>query len=277
MATNTYFNNYTYGRHQSLQDDLLIEAIKQFGIDLKYMPRTVFNQDMLLGEDPLSRFSTAVDIEMYVKNTTSFDGDQEFLGKFGLELRDSITLVLAKKRWEQITNERLMDEIGYNYQLQTANTAAYGNSHSILLEAGSANGYSITSPRPMEGDLIYFHPSSSIFEIKFVGVEDPFYPHGKRHLYTLKCEQFRYSSEQLRTGNTTIDAAETSHSLDLQLFQYLTEDGDNLQDEESTSYLIQEFRIETQAKIANNEYIMKHAPTFLSFSETNPFGQDDRM
>ena len=84
MTTNKYFNNFTYGREQDTQDDLIVESIKIYGQDVKYMPRTLVKEDDLFGEDILSKFETAVDLEMYIKNTTGFEGEGDFLSKFGL-------------------------------------------------------------------------------------------------------------------------------------------------------------------------------------------------
>ena len=135
----------------------------------------------------LSKFQEAIDIEMYLKSMEGFEGDGQFLSKFGLEIRDQVTFTLASKRWDQITTEKLVDEVGFNYQVETANTGAYSNSHSFLLESGTANGYSITSSRPNEGDLIFFPLNEKLYEIKFVEHEEIFYPHGKLYTYDLSC------------------------------------------------------------------------------------------
>ena len=70
MTTNKYFRPFTYGRQQDLAEDLIIQAIKIYGLDVKYLPRTLNNPDPLLGEDPASSFDYAVDIEMYIKGTS---------------------------------------------------------------------------------------------------------------------------------------------------------------------------------------------------------------
>ncbi len=63
MATNVYFNNFAYGREQDLVEDLTIEAIKIYGHNVKYLPRTKVNVDLLFGEDTLSKFDEAIDVE----------------------------------------------------------------------------------------------------------------------------------------------------------------------------------------------------------------------
>ena len=275
MTTNKYFNNFNYGREQDTADDLIVESIKIYGQDVKYMPRTLVKEDDLFGEDTLSTFDNAVDLEMYIKNTTGFEGEGDFLSKFNLEIRDQITFTLARKRWDQIRTEKLIDEVGYNYQVETANTGAYANSDSFLLESGTANGYSITSTRPNEGDLIFFPLNEKLYEIKFVEHEEIFYPHGKLYTYDLTCELFTYSSERLDTGNTAIDSLELEYSADQLMYQFTLENGDTLSDEDG-DYIIQEYRLETTDNAANNEFFTQQSFEYIDFSESNPFSEVDR-
>ena len=68
MAINKYFNNFGVAREQDLVEDLTIESIKMYGINMKYLPRTITKLDHLYGEDILSTFDVAADLEMYIKN-----------------------------------------------------------------------------------------------------------------------------------------------------------------------------------------------------------------
>jgi len=169
MAKNPYFKYR--GSEQSLVNDLTIEAIKIHGQDMVYIPRTYVDIDQLFGEDVLSKFEEGNNIEMYIDSYDGFEGEGDFIAKFGLEIRDSITLVVSKKRFEQTM------------------------SHSNIT-------------RPREGDLIYFPLSKSIFEIKFVEHENPFYQVGNLYTYKLSCDLFRYSHGEINTGFSDIDSAE---------------------------------------------------------------------
>lgn len=275
MALNKYFRYYSYGREQDTAEDLIIESIKQYGLDVKYLPRTLVNQDFLFGEDALSRFNTAVDVEVYIKNVQGFEGEGDFLSKFNLEIRDQLTITMARKRFSQVATEKLLTEEGYNYQLEEANTNSWGNSSCILLEAGNANGYSITSSRPLEGDLIFFPLNNKLYEIKFVEHESIFYQHGKLYIYDLTCELFDRDS-RLRTGNTSIDAIETTYSMDVLNYQVLDEDGYAVLTEDG-GYLLQEFRLETTAPMANNEIMQQKSREYVNWSEQNPFSETDRF
>lgn len=277
MTTNKYFRPFTFGRQQDLAEDLIIQSIKIYGLDVKYLPRTLVNVDPLLGEDPSSKFEYAVDIEMYVKNTQQFEGQGDFLSKFNLEIRDQITFVMARKRWEQITNEKVLTEVGYNIQLEDADTGRWANSVALRLESGSANGYSLTSSRPLEGDWIYFPLNKKIYEVKFVEHENIFYQHGKLYTYELTCELVdRIGDLDIITGNTEIDAIGDRYSQDILNYQITLESGDGSILNEDGESILWEYRIETQNKTANNEYFTQKSFDYIDFSERNPFSEVDR-
>lgn len=172
MAKNSYFRR-NIGSEQRLIEDLTVEAIKMHGEDMVYIPRTLMNEDKLFGEDTQSKFDDGYSLEMYIESADGFEGDGDFVSKFGLEIRDSVSLVFAKKRFEQVV---------------TVNEASI--------------------PKPREGDLIYFPLSKGLFEIKFVEHENPFYQLGKLHTYKVSCELFVYSHEEIDTGYSDIDALE---------------------------------------------------------------------
>ena len=286
MATNVYFNNFSYAREQDLVEDLTIESIKVYGHNVKYMPKSIQEIDHLFGEDKLLKYETAADVEMYVKNVEGFEGEGEFMSKFGVQLNDQLTLTVARKRFDQIRTEKLTTEVGYNYLQESANTDSpsrqflTGNNHteSIVLETGTTgvNAYSITANRPQEGDLIFFPLVNKIFEIKFVEHEDIFYQTGRLQSYDLRCELFKYSSEQIRTGNTDIDSIETAGTLDTLLYELLLENGDNLLEEDGDS-LIQEYQLFTQDAGANNSFFQSEGESIIDFSERNPFSEVDRF
>lgn len=175
MTINSYFTQGTTGE-RNLIEDLIIESLKIYGQELYYIPRTLVSKDDILGEDRLSRFTSSYPIEMYFENVDSFDGQGAFIQKFGLMMEQSATLVVSRRRWEQLIGN-------------------FGNT--------------IIPSRPCEGDLIYFPLTKGLFEIKFVKHQDPFYQLGKLYTYKLQVELFQYSSEQIDTGVAAIDAFET--------------------------------------------------------------------
>ena len=170
MARNPYFREYT--GEQDLAEDLTIEIIQTMGKDMVYIPRKLMNEDKLFGEDTVSKFDDGYELEMYVASVDGFEGEGDIISRFGLEIRDRMSLVVSKKRFQ--------DEVG-----------VYEN---------------VT--RPKEGDLIYFPLSKTLFEINFVEHENPFYQHGKLYTYVLSCEVFTYSQEEIDTGYNEIDTVE---------------------------------------------------------------------
>ena len=285
MAVNKYFNNFAYPREQDLVEDLVIESIKIYGHDMKYIPRTVIKRDNLFGEDTLSQFNSAADIEMYIKNVDGFEGEGDFLSKFGLEIRDQMTMTVARKRFDQIRSEKLMTEVGYNFVQEAGSTTtpfkrflantAFSN-FNIELEEGTANNYSISSSRPQEGDLLYFPMVDKLFEIKFVEHESVFYQTGRLQTYDLRCELFEYSSEQIDTGFNEIDKVEDELSLDILVYELTLEDGSGNYNLEDDGALLYEHTIETTDAQANNEFFQTQVSSIIDFSESNPFSEIDR-
>ena len=215
---------------------------------------------------------------MYVNNITGTEGEGDLLSKFGFEIRDTLKLTVSRKRWSQIRTEKLVDEDGYNIQDESANTGSFANTSAILPETASANGYSIASSRPMEGDLIFIpfiNRTGAVYEIKHVNQEQTFYQMGDLYTYELSCDKFKFSSERFNTGNTIIDSIETRFTADAQENVVLGEDNTNVLDEDG-SYLVQEYRLETTVATANNEWIRQKSATMVDWSEQSPFGEQDR-
>ena len=279
MAVSKYFRNFSARNEARVAEDLIVESIKTYGVDVQYMQRTIFNEDLLLGADPLSRFATAVPVEVYFNNVRNLDGEGDFLSKFNLEIRDSLKLTMARRRWDQFVSEKILSENDYNLQVETANTLSYGSYDSFSLEAGTANGYSLSGTRPKEGDLIFVpfinNGNGAIYEIKFVEHEDVFYQHGRLYTYVLSCDLFTYSSERLDTGNTSIDGIEDRYSADILNYQFVLEDDTRMLHEED-GWILQEFDLVDTVKTANNSLVHRLAEDYVDFSERNPFSEVDR-
>jgi hypothetical protein len=283
---NKYFNNYTFAREQDVVEDLILESIKIYGHDVKYLPRSAVKQDNLFGEDILSKFEEAIDIEMYLKSMEGFEGDGQFLSKFGLEIRDQIVLTVSRKRFDQvITSPKLMTEVGYNLVFEDGNN----NEPSRQFLTGDAateawvqegDDYLNTLNRPREGDLIYFPMMDKIFEVMYVDDRPVHFQLGRMQSYDLRCELYEYSSEEISTGDSTIDAVEDNFSLNTLIQQFTLEDGSGILKSEDGDSILQEFTILNEATqgapAINNSYFQFEADSVLDFSETNPFSEVDR-
>lgn len=282
MATNVYFNNFSYGREQDLVEDLTIEAIKIYGHNVKYLPRTRVNTDHLFGEDTLSTFDEAVNVEMYIKNVEGFEGEGDLLSRFGLQIRDSVTFTVARKRFDQaITSPKVLTEVGYNLIFEDGNNKTpsrqflTGSKDTFAFEL-EGDDYFNNINRPQEGDLIYFPMVGKIFEIMFVEHEQIFYQTGRLQTYDIRCELFEYSSERINTGNTEIDLIEDTYSQNVLGYEITLEDSLGIFNLESGGSLLQEYTIETTDRSANNQFFQVQSESILDFSEKNPFSEIDR-
>jgi len=206
MATSLYFNNFGSSMEQYLIEDLVIESIKIHGHDVYYLTRTAGAKDDILNEDDLSEFKRADFIDMYIKNIDGFEGEGDFLSRFGLEIRDEMTLTIARRTFE--------------------------------LEVSQYTG----NDRPLEGDLIYFPLNKKMYEIKFVEHEPVFYQMGALQMYDLRVELFEYSQETFNTGLEEIDDLyefyETTSNTSIEFLETQDELADNYVIEQASDDII---------------------------------------
>ena len=158
---------------------------------------------------------------MYVENAEGgLEGEKELVSKFGLDIKDEVTFVVSKERFQDITKQVV---------LESGTTETFG---AVLLEDGtttSESAYlvnedeSTDADRPLEGDLV-FHPIiNKMFEISFVDHDEPFFQLDNNPVYKLKCRLFEYGSEGIDTGVSAIDQIETDSSLDALSYQFTLE------------------------------------------------------
>lgn len=175
MPLNVYFSNGSRNE-QLLYEDLTVESLAIKGLEFRYIPRKLVSKDEILGEDRLSKFEDSFPIEMYFKNVDSYEGAGSFIQKFGLMIDQNATLTVSRRRWEQLVGRF---------------------------------GKTIIPERPCEGDLLYFPLSKSLFEVKFVKHQNPFYQLNNLYVFDIEVQLFRYGSEEIRTGDEEIDDFET--------------------------------------------------------------------
>lgn len=169
MPTNLYFRNYDNFNEQNLLDDLVVESIRMYGIDVIYITRS-YTIDPLTNESRTSVFDQTFEFEAYVKSADGFEGEGDFMSKFGLEIRDSVTFSVAMRTFERYVTKEVSTKI-----------------------------------RPFEGDLIYFPLNKQLFEIKFTENEEVFYQMGALNTWELRCELMEYSNDIFQTGRSNID------------------------------------------------------------------------
>jgi len=199
MARNPYISQ-TVRSEQNLYEDIIIESLKIYGQEVEYLPRTLVAEDVIFGEDVVSRFDDAYTIEMYLENTDGFEGDQDLFTKFGVEIRDRATMHVSRRRWDTVV------------------------------------GANVDNNRPNEGDLIYLPLSDQVFEIMRVVDDKPFYQLSNLPTYKLDIELFEYNDEDFDTGVEVIDELEAlGNVIKLTLN---ASDSDDLQIGENIQYLV---------------------------------------
>ena len=175
MALNPFFLQGSQGE-QRLVQDLINEQLQIYGVEVTFIPRKFVNQKTIIEEVQSSKFDDNFAIEAYVENFDGYAGAGDVLTKFGMSLRDEVTLTISKERFEEFI-------------------APFMNADDDIELAS----------RPREGDLVFFPLGQRLFEIKFVEHEDPFYQLGSTYVYKLKCELFEYEDEVIDTSIEAID------------------------------------------------------------------------
>ena len=187
MPTSPYFPTYYqgYSGEQGLIQDLVDEQIKLFGTDIYYIPKVVL-QDSTLDEVRYTKYQEQFQIEMLLQNVTGFGDNSEFISKFGLRITDEIIFRVSSRRWDE-------------------SVAQYSPNLTV-------------DSRPNEGDLLYFPLTQDIYEIKFVGKEEPFFQFGKIQFYAITAEIYEIGSDDFDTGVAEIDAVEQLFDNAIKLF-----------------------------------------------------------
>lgn len=238
MAVSTYFDNYSFYGEQQLLQDLGIEMVQRYGIDVYYMPRSHVNIDRLWLEDTLAEFNQATSIEVYIKTFTGWQGEGDLMQKFGISMADQITFSMMRKRWEE----------------------EFTTFQSSLI-------------RPLEGDFIYLPMTHALFEVKFVEHESNFYQTGLLTYYDIKAERVNYSSEKLKTGVTEIDALQAKFSNAAEDYSLIDQAGDYIETGDGAIIPEGQYTPDNIDTVTQNTLFSKEGKNFIDFSKKSPFGE----
>ena len=138
MALNPFFLQGSESE-QRLVQDLINEQLQIFGVEVMYLPRKIVSKDNIFTEIESSKFDNTFAIEAYVNTYEGYTGAGDVMTKFGMSLKDELTVTISKERFEDFI--------------------------SPFLEGLPDSEVEVTS-RPREGDLIYFPLGQRLFEIK---------------------------------------------------------------------------------------------------------------
>jgi hypothetical protein len=266
----------------------MIETIKINGVDCYYIPNiNETARDLIYGEDPLKKFTAAYPLELYITNVDGYEGEREFFSKFGLEIKNNMSVIVSKRsfsRW--VPQDRYI--------------------------------------RPREGDLIYIpflSQTGEMYEIKYVNYTEAFYVMGNKYpyFYKLELEKFKYSQETIDVGIPNIDDIVFDNAYNITLTMNTNTGNGNFIKGESvhdtansaygtvaswdrptgilkvtdlygtfanntlvrgntsnasftTSHTPDELIDPQEREMYDNKVIQTEADVFIDFSETNPFG-----
>lgn len=248
---NPYLNSATvgYAHTQDLYESLVIENIQISGQDYFYIPRTLSDRvDQVFGEDVLSSFDSYTEIEMYLSDFTGYSGESEMLSKFGMEIRDTASFIISRKRYTELVVPNVPADRNENIKW-----------------------------RPCEGDLIYAPFSKSLFEIKFVEDEAPgFYQINKKYVWALRCELVQLNNENFNTGSDEVDSL-FGVNVERLNTGILAEDGSTLLTETGGVVLDEAYVVskpfDDMLGFGDNDAIKKEFKDIMNFDANNPFAE----
>jgi hypothetical protein len=174
-----------------------------FGIDVYYIPRKLLKTDNIIREVQSSKFDDNFIIEAYLNNHEGYSPGSDIMSKFGITLKNELSLIISRERFEEFISPFLSEII--------AGEPNYSPGEELVF-----------ATRPKEGDLIFFPLGERLFELKHVEFENPFYQLGKNYVYELKCELFEYEDEEISTGIEQIEStlSDTGYITDLKLVAF---------------------------------------------------------
>ena len=180
MALNPFFLQGS-ASEQRLVQDLINEQLQIYGVEVAYIPRKLIKRQSIIKEIQSSQFDDNFLIEAYVDTYEGYSGQGDIMTKFGVSLKDEVSLTISKERYEDFISPFL-----------------------DAIQDGNPGIFEVVT-RPAEGDLVYFPLGQRLFEVKFVEHEKPFYQLQKNYVYTLQCELFEYEDEVIDTSIDAID------------------------------------------------------------------------
>lgn len=240
MVTSQYFDNYTFTSEQELFEDLIIESIRQYGVDIYYINRQLPSYDSTFNETEYSIFNNPILVEMYIQDTQGFQGDGEFLSKFGIQVTEQLVLTLANRVFENDIKP---------YQQKD---------------------------RPQEGDLLFIPFTKSLYQIKFVNVHPFYYKFGTLETYNITCELYQGNSDKFETGIKDIDDVYNKATQDSTTYEIMAEDGSFVISEEGYYIIDESYIIDNITPFAENESFEKEGFKFINFSDSDPFSEGGR-
>jgi len=236
VGPNPYFDSFNNNTEQELYDGMIQESIEIYGEAMYYIPRRTKNFDGIYTEDDADYFDTVYLSTFYIKNVEGFEGQGNFLSKFGLEIRDQVTLVVSNTLFQQ-------DVADYE-----------------------------SFSRPREGDLIFFPLNNKVFEITYCDKFSMFFPFGTTPSYQLTCQLFEYTSQNFTTGIPEVDRIQRL-SENIYDWAVTSEDGSAYLFEDGNTWVQDIYQEILPDPSDETAPIQTQSDAILDFSELDPFSE----
>jgi hypothetical protein len=284
MSTNLYFNHFGARNEQSLYEELVGEVIQIYGIDSYYLPRTSHSSfDFIFGDDPTKKYSEAYPVEMYIKNVDEFEGGDLF-SKFGIEVRKQVRLVVANRAFKKM--------IPSTYTRPREGDLVWLTNFRALFEIKFVNEenffYAFGSDQLYGYELICekFRYNDEQMEVGITEIEEKMDEVITAYAYTMQAngtstyiisEQV-YQGANLASASATADVVrwdKPTRILELKNIKGIFSTNSNIIGITSgASWNVAATDVLTDMNMPQNDNlaIQEEAETFISFSESNPFG-----
>ena len=99
MALNPFFLQGSQSEQRLIQE-LINEQLKIYGVEVTYIPRKIVKKDNILNEIQSSKFNDNFLLEAYVNTYEGHGGAGDILTKFGMSLKDELSITISKERFE---------------------------------------------------------------------------------------------------------------------------------------------------------------------------------
>lgn len=164
-----YFNKYfkTGNPEHKLLDQITKESVKITGFEVYYLPKNYIMEEILF-EAKSSNYTNYYPLDVNIKDTSIWEGGLDAMSKFGIVNDNRATLRCSIKAFTDLKIPGRLTE-------------------------------------PQTGDLIFFAPGNTFFEITWFNSIQPFYQLGKISVFEMSVESFKFNAETFNTGVTAID------------------------------------------------------------------------
>ena len=186
---------------QNLIAGLMEEVIEKYGQYIVYIKKEVdyTSIDQVLGDyEGQEIFAEHIVLNAYLENVDGFDGGGLLFGKFGLDFDNQATFLIARNEWKEKSKMWILGKAEREEYKMLAQTGSRDETQEMRLKELGEKVYNARE-RPTASDLIYFPMTKSMFEVKHVTRDTPFYQLNQLPIFPCRVELWKYGGAKLET------------------------------------------------------------------------------